>query len=111
MKIAKRGFTVAPNKYDYFFGRVIGESAARSRQIQRVLSEIGIEDAPEGHSKLEAIFEQGLNAPEVNRRENPYGVTISRAVQVGGKKLLIGYFYEGNNLTATPKVTTIIPKE
>ena len=111
MKIAKRGFIVAPNKYDYFFGRVVGESATRSKQIQRVLSEIGIEDTPEGRLKLEAIFEDGLNAPEVKRKQNPYGVTISRSVQVGGKKLLIGYFYEGGVLTSTPKITTIIPKE
>lgn len=111
MKIANRGFIVEPNKYNYFFGRVVGESAKRSKQIQRVLSEIGIEDTPEGRLKLEAIFEQGLNTPEVKRQKNPYGLTISRSVQVGGKKLLIGYFYEGGVLTSIPKITTIIPKE
>ena len=111
MKSAKRGFIIEPNKYDYFFGRVAGESETRSKQIQRVLSEIGIEDTPEGRLKLEEIFEGGVNAPEVKRRKNPYGVTISRSVQVRGKKLLIGYFYEGDVLTSTPKVTTIIPKE
>jgi len=111
LKSAKRDFIIEPNKYDYFFGRVTGEGAIRSKQIQRVLSEIGIEDTPEGRLKLEDIFEGGVNALEVKRIRNLYGVTISRSVQVGGKKLLIGYFYEGGVLTSTPKVTTIIPKE
>jgi hypothetical protein len=109
-KTAKR-FRIAPEKYDYFFRRVGGKNAARSQQIQRVLKELGIEDTPSGREALERIFEQGLDGEEMWRGTNDYGVTIRRAVDVGGKRLTIAYFYESGDLETIPKVTTIIPKE
>jgi len=54
---------------------------------------------------------EGSTGPEVWRGINAYGITIRRAIDVGNKRLTIGYFYEGGDLNSLPKVTTIIPKE
>ena len=110
MKFVDRGFTIDPKKYEYFFGRVTGRDANRSKQIRDILESIGIDDTPEGREALEDIFRRGLTGPKGWRKTNPYGVTINRSVVIGNVRLNIGYFYEGGDLCSIPKITTIIPE-
>jgi len=111
MFIVRAKFKIDPRKYDYFFGRVGGNNAERSRQIARVLDRIGIQDTSDGRSKLEELFERGIECREIARIENEFGITISRSVYVSGIRLDIGYFYEDGDMEKLPKITTIIPKE
>lgn len=57
------------------------------------------------------IFEEGLQQPEFSRLKTDYGVTITRSVKVGDAGAIdVKYFYTGGDLSATPEVSTIIPK-
>lgn len=111
MFIVKSKFKIDPRKYDYFFGRVGGDNAERSRQIARVLDKIGVQDTFAGRAKLEKLFERGTEGNEVGRIENEFGITVNRSVYEGGVRLDIGYFYADGDMEKLPKITTIIPKE
>lgn len=124
-------FEVPPGKWEYFFGRVkarIEEGMAkeqvqkqkdnetRSKQIERVLKENGIEDTPEGRAKLEALFDKALKSGELGRKESAYGVTVRKSIELGKVRLEVGFFYKRGadgtvDLGRRPTVTTIIPKE
>jgi hypothetical protein len=120
LKSKDRGFTIAPKKYEYFFGRVTGRDANRSKQIRDILESIGIDDTPAGREVLEEIKRKEMKdnillfffsfGHEGWRKTNPYGVTVNRTVEIGHVRLNIGYFYENGDLCAIPKVTTIIPE-
>ncbi|NMA73838.1 MAG: hypothetical protein GX963_06675 [Bacteroidales bacterium] len=58
------------------------------------------------------VFDQALNSGTiVSSKSNQFGTTVMRSVEIGNKgKINVGYFYEGANMSATPKVTTIIPQ-
>jgi len=98
LKFEDRGFIINPKKYEYFFGRVTGRDANRSKQIRDILESIGIDDTPAGRKALEWIFQKGLTGPEGWRKANPYGVTVNRSVEIGNVRLNIGYFYEDGDL-------------
>ena len=107
------GVVVKPSKFDYFFGRVTSNSHNQARSLQNLkdLETLGIKEAERGQVKLEQIFEEGLQQPEVSRLTTEYGVTITRTVKVGDAGAIdVKYFYPGGDLSATPEITTIIPK-
>jgi hypothetical protein len=75
------------------------------------LATLGINEAEGGQAQLQEIFEQGLSNPETARLTTEYGVTITRTVAVGERGAIdVKYFYPGGDLSATPEVSTIIPK-
>ena len=107
------GVTVKEGKWDYFFGRVKSnpDNEARSLQNMKDLETLGIKEAEGGQAKLLKLFEEGKGLPEAGRHTTEYGVTITRTVKVGEKGAIdVKYFYPGGDLTATPEVSTIIPK-
>lgn len=113
--IQGEGFTINESKFDFFFGRVTSDShnANRSLQNLRDLRKLGVDEAEGGRERLLQLFQEGLSTPEVDRKENSYGITITRQVEVIGKEagfIEISYFYSNGNLNSTPKITTIIPK-
>jgi hypothetical protein len=111
--VSRKIIIVDEGKWDYFFGRVTSSEHNQLRSIQNLhdLGTLGIKEANGGRVQLTIIFKQGLSAPEVSRVVGQHGTTVVRAVQIGGKgEILISYFYEGGNMAATPKVSTIIPK-
>jgi hypothetical protein len=114
--IEGNGFTIKQSKFDYFFGRVTSSPNNKARSIQNLedLKKLGIDEAADGQSILMQIFEYGLNAQEIKRKVNEYGITIIKEVEVAGGEvkgvIQIGYFYPIGNLSTIPEVTTIIPK-
>jgi len=116
--IQGEGFTIRESKFDYFFGRVASspDNIRRSLQNLKELERLGIVEAAGGQARLMDIFAQGLNAPELEneRQINSYGISICRQVEIVGPQekgaIVVSYFYPGGNLSATPQVTSIIPK-
>jgi RHS repeat-associated protein len=104
---------VKESKWDYFFGRVKSNphNEARSLQNLKDLKTLGIDEASGGRNRLTQIFEEGLTSPETGRHVTQYGTTITRTVQVPPKGAIdVKYFYPGGDMSATPEVSTIIPK-
>lgn len=57
------------------------------------------------------LFEEGKSLPEVARHTTEYGTTITRTVKVGDVGAIdVKYYYPGGDLSATPEISTIIPK-
>ncbi len=108
---AKTGFSVNPSKFDYFFGRVVsgsGHNIARSAQNLKDLTTLGIKS----ESQLMKVFGQALESGTViSTKTSQYGTTVMRSVNIGNKgSVNVGFFYQGGNMSATPSVSTIIPK-
>ncbi|MDY6806312.1 MAG: hypothetical protein SXA11_21250 [Cyanobacteriota bacterium] len=114
--IRGEGFTIDEKKFDFFFGRVTSnpKNASRSLQNLRELRRLGIEEAQGGTERLLQIFQEGLNASQIEEIATPHGVTIVRKVEVNRGEILgaieISYFYQNGDFNSLPKVTTIIPK-
>jgi RHS repeat-associated protein len=107
----KGGFSVNPSKFDYFFGRVVSGSEhniARSAQNLRDLTTLGIKS----ESQLMNVFGQALESGAViSAKTSQYGTTVMRSVNIGNQgSINVGFFYQGGNMSATPSVSTIIPK-
>ena len=48
---------------------------------------------------------------EVYRKTTEYGTTINKVIKIGKKgEIQTSFFYQGGDLSKTPKVITIIPK-
>ena len=104
-------FQVASAKFDYFFGRVTKgdkHNIDRSAQNLNDLQYFGIKN----EKQLLKVFEQGFFSDRIVKiSNNTYGTTITKRVIIEKKGTIdIGFFYENNNFTIDPKVTTIIPK-
>ena len=58
------------------------------------------------------VFGQALeNGTVISTNTSQYGTTVMRSVNIGKKgSINVGFFYQGANMTATPSVSTIIPK-
>jgi len=114
--IEGKGFTIHISKFDYFFGRVASSPSNQARSLQNLqdLNRLGINEAAGGREHLLQIFEEGLIAPEVERRETTYGITIRRQIQVGGGEvegaIEVSYLYRNGDLSSIPEVTSIRPK-
>jgi hypothetical protein len=109
--IAEGGFSVNPSKFDYFFGRVVSGSEhniARSAQNLKDLTTLGIKS----ESQLMNVFGQALESGSViSTKTSQYGTTVMRSVNVGNQgSINVGFFYQGGNMSATPSISTIIPK-
>jgi hypothetical protein len=105
--------TVKESKWDYFFGRVTSNPHNEARSLQNVkdLEALGIKEVEGGQAKLLKLFEEGISLPETSRYSSEYGTTITRTVKVGDAGAIdVKYFYEGGNLSATPEISSIVPK-
>ena len=109
--MVQSGYTVAASKYDYFFGRVVTGSAtniARSAQNLKDLSTLGIKNVAELKTVFNEAIESGI---VVSTNTTKYGTSVMRNINVGSRgSINVSFFYEGGNMSATPSVTTIIPK-
>lgn len=58
------------------------------------------------------VFGQALeNRTVISTKTSQYGTTVMRSVNIGNQgSINIGFFYQGSNMSATPSVSTIIPK-
>lgn len=104
---------VKESKWDYFFGRVKSNPYNEARSLQNLedLKELGIEESKGGREKLREIFEEGLKTPEKDRYISDYGTTVTKTVEVPPNGAIdVKYFYPNEDMTATPEVSTIIPK-
>jgi hypothetical protein len=114
--IQGNGFTIKANKFDYFFGRVISNPHNRQRSLQNLqdLNKLGVDEANNGQANLMQCFEEGLLSPEISRKVTDYGVTIVRRVEMTASEahgaIDVAYFYPNSDLTATPEISSIIPK-
>jgi RHS repeat-associated protein len=100
-------YSVAPSKFDYFLGRVGGDNLLRSQQNLKDLNSLGISS----ERQLMGVFDQAINVEGGVTTTTAYGTTISKSVQIGTKgEINVGFFYEGGNMSSTPRVSTIIPK-
>ena len=107
----RNGFTIDPKKFNYFFGRVTSGNAhniQRSAQNAKDLSTLGITS----ERQLMGVFRDAFkNGSVVSTKTNSYGVSVSRSVAVGDQGALnVSFFYAGGNMSATPSITTLIPK-
>ncbi|WP_051197694.1 RHS repeat-associated core domain-containing protein, partial [Flavobacterium soli] len=107
----RAAFSVAPKKFDYFFGRVVSGSKHnidRSAQNLKDLTTLGIKT----ESQLIKIFNRAIkNGKVISTKTNEFGTTVTRSVNIGKKGSVdVGFYYEGGNMSATPAVSTIIPK-
>jgi hypothetical protein len=112
--IQGEGFTLDESKFDFFFGRVTSDSHNTNRSLQnlRDLRRLGIDEAERGRERLLQIFQEGLSTPEIDRKENSYGIIIVRQTEVisleASGVIEISYFYRNGDLNSTPKITTVI---
>lgn len=125
------GVTVKEGKWDYFNGRLqkpnpLNEDGTpkppkqlereqhnydRAQQNLKDLQTLGLDEATVGREPLQRVFEEGLKAPEAETHTTEYGVTVTRTVQVPPKGSVdVKYFYPNGDMSATPEVSTIIPK-
>lgn len=110
-KVAK--VIVKESKWDYFFGRVKSNPHNEARSLQNLqdLKKLGIEESKGGREKLTGIFEEGLKNPEKARHASDYGTTVTKTVGVPPNGAIdVKYFYPDHDMTATPEISTIIPK-
>lgn len=58
------------------------------------------------------VFNQAFECGTViSTKTTQYGTTVTRSIQIGDKGAInVGFFYQGGNMSATPSVSTIIPK-
>lgn len=108
-KFASKEYTVAAEKFDYFFGRVTSSPENMRRSLQNLsdLNEMGITS----QNTLVRVFNKAFSSGrQMETRITPHGTTITKQVQVGNHALNVGFFYKGGNMKATPSVSTIIPK-
>ena len=69
------------------------------------------------HNNPDVFFYQGLatkrfytEETEVSRKTTEYGTTINKVIKIGKKgEIQTSFFYQGGDLSKTPKVITIIP--
>lgn len=71
---------------------------------------MGIADNADGQNALQGAFKEGLDAPIIGEHKGSFGTTVTRALEKDGVILEIKYFHEGGDLSALPKVVTVIPK-
>ncbi len=112
LKIAgKSRFIVRSSKFDYFFGRVVtgpAHNVARSAQNLKDLTTLGIKTEGQLTRVFTQAFEYGTT---VSTKSSQYGTTVSRVVNIENRgSVTVSFFYQGGNMSATPSVTTIIPK-
>ena len=108
--LKKPDYTVEPNKFDYFFGRVnsSADNLRRSTQNLSDLTSLGIENNSDLIKVFDMAFKQG---DVIKTTTTKFGTTIVKSAQVGENGAIhVGFFYEGGNMTATPRVASIIPK-
>ncbi|WP_428979068.1 RHS repeat-associated core domain-containing protein [Flavobacterium lipolyticum] len=108
-KFAPEGYTVAAEKFDYFFGKVNSSPDNMRRSLQNLsdLKEMGLASKGALIRMFNKAFSSGT---EISTKFTPHGTTITKQVQVGEHALNVGFFYKAGNMDATPAVTTIIPK-
>lgn len=78
--------------------------------MKEVLESEGMGDTAAGREKLLKLFDEAATGPEVSRHTSDFGTTITKVVETPGVKYEVKFFYEGSDLNAKPKVTTMIPK-
>lgn len=104
------GGSLNPSKFDYFFGRVVSGSEhniAKLAQNIKDLITLGIKN----ESQLMNVFNQAKNGTIISTKTSQYGTTVTRSVNIGNKgSINVGFFYQGGNMSATPSISTIIPK-
>ena len=63
-------------------------------------------------SHLANIFNQAFEkGTVVSTQTTQYGVNVMKSINIGEKgSINVGFFYQGGNMSATPSVSTIIPK-
>ena len=109
-KFAPKGYTVAAEKFDYFFGRVTSSPDNMRRSLQNLsdLNEMGITS----QNALIRVFNKAFSSGKQmgGARITPHGTTITKQVQIGDHALNVGFFYKGGNMKSTPSVSSIIPK-
>jgi len=116
-------FSLAVDKFDFFFGKVKAGINATQRQLDNafksnerlgLFKQLGIEDTREGREKLVGLFDEALqNGEQVEKITNDFGTTISKRVNIqnGNTKghINVSFFYEGGDLTKTPSISTAVP--
>lgn len=115
-QIEGKGFTVKESKFDFFFGRVTSNTKKLRRSSDNLenLNLLGIDEAADGRERLIEIFQEGLNAPEIEkgRKLTKYGLNISRKVELSYGKvegaIVVRYFYPNGDLSVKPQVTSIV---
>jgi len=63
-------------------------------------------------SQLMDVFTQAFESGTIiSSRTSQYGTTVMKSINIGNKgSNNVGFFYEGGNMSATPSISTIIPK-
>ena len=115
-QIEREGFTIKESKFDFFFGRVTSspQNIRRSSDNLENLNRLGIDETADGRERLLEIFQQGLNAPEIqaSRKITKYGLNIFRKVELLGGQvagaIVVRYFYPHGDLSVKPQVTSIV---
>ncbi|MFK3859741.1 SpvB/TcaC N-terminal domain-containing protein [Pseudoalteromonas rhizosphaerae] len=107
----RSAFSVAPAKFDYFFGRVVTGNAkniARSAQNLKDLTTLGVKS----EKQLSALFREAFYKGRITGTQtNQYGTSVMRSVQLGNRgEVNVSFFYKAGNMNAQPTVSTIIPK-
>ena len=105
-----RNYSVAPKKFDYFFGKVKtgpAHNVARSAQNLKDLTTLGIKNK----RQLMKVFDEAYNLNKGTVTTTEYGTTITKTVQIGDKGSIdVSFFYKSGETGSSPTVTTIIPK-
>ncbi|MEW5561626.1 hemagglutinin repeat-containing protein [Enterobacter asburiae] len=109
--VSPKGYSVDPNKFDYFFGKVTSGNAhniERSAQNLKDLTTLGISNE---QSLINVFNRAASEGVVVTQKTNNFGTTVTKSITVSDKGAInVSFFYPGGDLSATPKITTLIPK-
>ena len=125
--IARDGYTIDSKKFEYLFGEVEKPNPAletldpkkyqqlqhnydRSQQMKKVFADQGIENTPQGREKVLELMDRAAEGPEVSVHKGDFGTTVTRTTETPTVKYEVKYFYPEGDMTAKPKVTTLIPR-
>ena len=110
-EVLPKGYNIDPKKFDYFFGKVTTgnpHNIERSAQNLNDLNTLGINNG----QALTSLFNKAASdGAIISQKSNKFGTTVVKSIPVSDKGAIqVGFFYPEGNMSATPKVKTLIPK-
>ncbi|EQB8222040.1 DUF6862 domain-containing protein, partial [Klebsiella aerogenes] len=110
-EVTPQGYNIDPKKFDYFFGKVTTGSPhniERSAQNLKDLNTLGINNE---QSLMNLFNKAASDGVVISQKSNNFGTTVTKSISVSDKGAVqVSFFYPDGNMSATPKITTLIPK-
>ena len=106
-----KGYNIDPKKFDYFFGKV---TTSHPHNIQRSVQNLKDLNAPGiiNEQAQTGLFNKAASdSVIISQISNNFGITVVKRISISDKGAIqVGFFYPKGNISAIPKVTSLIHK-